>query len=198
LLLQENYIRDLARAGCENIWMGAESGSQHILDAMEKGTKVEQIYESTQLIRKYGMKPSFFIQFGYPGETREDIKKTIKMINKLVPFEIGISVSYPLPGTGFYEKVKTELTEKTNWTDSDELALMFRNTFQPAFYKQLYRYVHKSHRAHIGLYNLKKIFSKPGTTGFFSLKKAISFLYYFPASIIEKWKLNKLEKFPQS
>ena len=112
LLLQENYIRDLARAGCDNIWMGAESGSQKILDAMDKGTTVEQIHESTKLIRKYGMKPSFFIQFGYLGETKEDIKKTIKMINELLPYEIGISVSYPLPGTGFYEKVKSDLKEK--------------------------------------------------------------------------------------
>jgi radical SAM superfamily enzyme YgiQ (UPF0313 family) len=106
LLLQENYIRDLARAGCDNIWMGAESGSQKILDAMDKGTTIEQIHASTKLIRKYGMKPSFFIQFGYIGETKEDIKKTIRMINELLPYEIGISVSYPLPGTGFYEKVK--------------------------------------------------------------------------------------------
>ncbi len=52
LLLQENYIRDLARAGCENIWMGAESGSQKILDAMDKGTTVEQIYEATQLVKE--------------------------------------------------------------------------------------------------------------------------------------------------
>src|SRR4026207_190839 len=83
LLLQANYIRDLARAGCDNIWMGAESGSQKILDAMDKGTAVEQIHKSTKLIRKYGMKPSFFIQFGYLGETKDDIKRTIKMINEL-------------------------------------------------------------------------------------------------------------------
>src|SRR5438045_3774410 len=82
LLLQENYVKDLARAGCDNIWMGAESGSQKILDAMDKGTKVEQIFESTKLIKKYDMKPSFFIQFGYPGETREDIENTIKRINE--------------------------------------------------------------------------------------------------------------------
>ena len=128
LLLQENYIKDLARAGCENIWMGAESGSQKILDAMDKGTTVEQIYEATRLLKKNGINPSFFIQFGYPGETKEDIVKTISMINELLPYEIGISVSYPLPGTVFYEKVKAQLKEKTNWTDSDELALMFRNT----------------------------------------------------------------------
>jgi radical SAM superfamily enzyme YgiQ (UPF0313 family) len=66
LLLQENYIRDLARAGCENIWMGAESGSQKILDAMDKGTTVEQIYEATSLLKRNGINPSFFIQFGYP------------------------------------------------------------------------------------------------------------------------------------
>jgi radical SAM superfamily enzyme YgiQ (UPF0313 family) len=194
LLLQENYIRDLERAGCENIWMGAESGSQKILDAMDKGTKVEQIYESTRLIRRYGMKPSFFIQFGYLGETKEDIRKTIKMINDLLPYEIGISVSYPLPGTGFYEKVKSDLKEKTNWTDSDELALMFRNTYQPAFYKQLYRYVHKNYRAHVAMHNLKQLFSSPAKASFYKFKKAASYLYYLPASFIAKWKLDALEK----
>ena len=196
LLLQENYIRDLARAGCSTIWMGAESGSQKILDAMDKGTTVEQIYEATKLIRKYGMKPSFFIQFGYLGETKEDISKTVKMINELVPYEIGISVSYPLPGTGFYEKVKVQLTEKANWTDSNELALMFRNTYQPAFYKQLYQYVHKSHRAHIALSQMKNIISYPAQVSFLKIRKAASYLYYLPASIIDKWKLERLEKTP--
>ena len=148
LLLQKNYIHDLARAGCENIWMGAESGSQKVLDAMDKGTTVEQIYQATQLLKKNNIHPSFFIQFGYPGETKEDIAKTIRMINELIPYEIGISVSYPLPGTAFFEKVKNELKEKTNWTDSDELALMFRNTYTAAFYKQLHRYVHLNYRKH--------------------------------------------------
>ena len=166
LLLQENYIRDLARAGCENIWMGAESGSQKILDAMDKGTTVEQIYEATRLLKKNNIHPSFFIQFGYPGETKEDINKTIQMINELLPYEIGISVSYPLPGTVFYEKVKTELQEKTNWTDSDELALMFRNTYAPAFYKQLHRYVHKSYRKHLAIETMKTIVAKPASFSF--------------------------------
>jgi radical SAM superfamily enzyme YgiQ (UPF0313 family) len=194
LLLQENYIRDLARAGCDNIWMGAESGSQKILDAMDKGTTVEQIEASTMLIRKYGMKPSFFIQFGYLGETREDIRKTVRMINKLLPHEIGISVSYPLPGTVFYEKVKTDLNVKTNWTDSDEMALMFRNTYQPAFYKQLYRYVHRSYRMHLALDNLRQLLFRPATTSLKKMRKALSYFYYLPATIIAKLRLNSLEK----
>ena len=194
LLLQENYIRDLARAGCENIWMGAESGSQKILDAMDKGTTVEQIYQATKLLRNNGIHPSFFIQFGYPGETRDDIAKTIRMINELTPFEIGISVSYPLPGTVFYERVKNDLKEKTNWTDSDELALMFRNTFAPAFYKQLHRYVHKSYRKHMAIQQLKKLFATPSAITALTMKKAFSFLYYAPAAWIDKQKLNSLEK----
>jgi hypothetical protein len=110
--------------------------------------------------------------------------------------EIGISVSYPLPGTVFYERVKNELNEKTNWTDSNELALMFRNTYAPAFYKQLYRYVHKSYRKHIALHQIKIIFTRPLTTSFRSLKKALSLMYYAPAAWIDKQKLDSLENAP--
>jgi radical SAM superfamily enzyme YgiQ (UPF0313 family) len=194
LLLQENNIKDLARAGCNNIWMGAESGSQKILDAMDKGTTVAQIYEATRLLKKTGINPSFFIQFGYLGETLADIEKTIAMINELLPHEIGISVSYPLPGTGFYEKVKDQLKGKTNWTDSDELALMFSNTYKPAFYKQLHAYVHKTYRKHIAFENLKQLFLHPFKSNLKMVKKALSGLYYLPAAFIDKQKLRELEK----
>ena len=193
LLLQEDYIRDLARAGCENIWMGAESGSQKILDAMDKGTKVEQIFEATRLLKKNNIHPSFFIQFGYPGETKDDIIRTIDMINDLLPYEIGISVSYPLPGTVFYERVKEELRTKANWTDSDELALMFRNTYAPAFYKQLHRYVHTSYRKHLAAEAIRSLLLKPAGLSFAKIKKAISLLYYSPSAWIAKHKLQQLE-----
>ena len=160
---------------------------------MDKGTTVQQIFEATRLLKKCG-KPSFFIQFGYPGEKKEDIEKTINMINELLPYEIGISVSYPLPGTVFFEKVKNELLEKTNWTDSDELALMFSNTYQPAFYKQLHRYVHKSYRKHIAFENFKQLLTHPLKMNFHTIKKALSGLYYLPASMIDKQKLQQLEK----
>jgi len=194
LLLQESNIKDLARAGCSNIWMGAESGSQKILDAMDKGTTVQQIFEATRLLKKNNINPSFFIQFGYLGETKDDIELTIKMINELLPYEIGISVSYPLPGTIFFEKVKTQLHNKTNWTDSDEMALMFSNTYQPAFYKQLHSYVHKSFKQHIALANARALFKKPSTISFKTIKKALSWLYYLPAAFIDKQKLQQLQK----
>jgi radical SAM superfamily enzyme YgiQ (UPF0313 family) len=194
LLLQENNIIELARAGCENIWMGAESGSQKILDAMDKGTTVQQIYDATHLLKKCGIRPSFFIQFGYLTETKEDILKTISMINELLPYELGISVSYPLPGTLFFEKVKNELVNKTNWKDSDELALMFSGTYQPAFYKQLHRYVHKSYRKHLAYENLRNLLRDPFKTHMSELKRALSAIYYVPAAYIDKQKLRHLEK----
>lgn len=147
LLLQADFIADLALAGCESVWIGAESGSQKILDSMDKGIKVEQVYGAAKLLKRHGIKPALFLQFGYPGETLKDIGKTLKMLFDLNPNDLGVSVSYPLPGTVFYEKVKSELKKKTNWTDSDDLALMFKGTFHPSFYKLLHRFVHKLYRS---------------------------------------------------
>lgn len=146
LLVEEDTIKYLKQSGCDTVWMGAESGSQRILDAMEKGTKVEEIKEARKLLRQYHIKCAFFLQFGYLGETMEDIQMTLDLVKETMPDEIGISVSYPLPGTGFYEKVKKDLKEKTNWTDSDEMKLMFKNTYTPEFYKLLYRLVHSIYR----------------------------------------------------
>ena len=114
------------------------------------------------------------------------------MINELLPYEIGISVSYPLPGTVFYEKVKTDLKEKTNWTDSDELALMFSNTYQPAFYKQLHRYVHKSYRMHLAIENIKQIFMKP--SAMFNIQKSGFPFLLCSFHFLAKKKLSMLEK----
>jgi anaerobic magnesium-protoporphyrin IX monomethyl ester cyclase len=194
LLLQENYVSALARAGCENSWMGAESGSQKVLDAMDKGTQVEQIYASTRLLKEHGIKPSFFIQFGYPGETKEDIRKTIHMINELLPYSLGISVSYPLPGTVFYERVKDDLKDKANWTDSDELKLMFRNTYPPSYYKQLHRYVHKTYRWHLALQQLKSLLIRPAAITWAGIRKSVSIVWYAPAALLAKIRLNRLER----
>lgn len=193
LMMQENYVAALERAGCEIVWMGAESGSQKILDAMEKGTKVEQIYGSRKLLAKHGIKAAFFLQFGYPGETMEDIQKTITMLLELMPDDIGISVSYPLPGTKFYENVKEQLKEKANWTDSDELALMFKNTYPPEFYKELHRFVHKIYRRKQATESIKHIISEPFSTNAEEMRKALSILYYTPASYLYKYRLKKHE-----
>lgn len=147
LLVKDDTVKSLAESGCDEVWIGAESGSQKILDAMDKGTSIEQIEESTQLMKSHGIKPCFFLQFGYLGEEWKDIKATENMLLNLMPHDIGVSVSYPLPGTKFYNKVKSQLNEKANWTDSDELLMMYEGTFSPEFYKKLHRYIHKKYRS---------------------------------------------------
>ena len=116
------------------------------------------------------------------------------MINTLLPYNIGVSVSYPLPGTKFFDKVKEDLKEKTNWTDSDELQMMFTNTYQPAFYKQLHRYVHKTYRMHKDMHIIKTLFKKPSAISFESLKQIVLFFYHAPAAMLAKRKLNLLAK----
>ncbi len=190
LLLDENNIEHLAKSGCDEIWVGAESGSQKILDAMDKGTTIEQIHQATHLMKKYDIKPCFFLQFGYLGETQEDIDATLHMLFDLMPYDIGISVSYPLPGTLFFERVKHELKEKQNWNDSDELALMFTSTFSGKYYKQLHRYVHKRFRKAQGFEGIKKAFTHPTQLSKSEVKRIIALPYFLPMSYWNKLKLQ--------
>jgi anaerobic magnesium-protoporphyrin IX monomethyl ester cyclase len=137
----------LKAAGCQTAWIGAESGSQRILDAMEKGTRVDQIVEAARLLRAAGVDVGFFLQFGYPGETREDIDLTLEMVRACAPDDIGVSVSYPLPGTTFYQRVQAQLGQKQNWVDSNDLAMMYHATYVPDFYRALHALVHAEFRA---------------------------------------------------
>jgi anaerobic magnesium-protoporphyrin IX monomethyl ester cyclase len=138
--------RALRRAGCRTVWIGAESGSQRVLDAMEKGVRVSQIDEASGLLRAAGIDVGFFLQFGYPGETREDIRRTLAMVRRCQPDDIGISVSYPLPGTPFYERVRAQLGLKQNWDDSDDLTPMYHATYSAEFYRVLHRMAHAEFR----------------------------------------------------
>lgn len=146
LLLKDDTILNLFDSGCDEVWIGAESGSQKILDAMDKGTTVEQIKEATLLMKRYDLKPCFFLQFGYLEEKWEDIKMTLNLLFEMMPHDIGVSVSYPLPGTKFFDIVKSQLSDKKNWEDSDELLLMYKSTYSPKFYKRLHRFIHKRFR----------------------------------------------------
>jgi anaerobic magnesium-protoporphyrin IX monomethyl ester cyclase len=190
LLVQEKYVTALQASGCDTVWMGAESGSQKILDAMDKGITIEQIRQANRLLKDHHIQPAFFLQFGYPGETIEDIEKTIALLNECLPDDIGVSVSYPLPGTKFYEKVKDELKAKSNWTDSDELALMFHNTYSPSFYKQLHRYIHKNFRKHQAYDSIRKLVDGPGKADRKTIRRAVLSGYYIPATYFEKRKLE--------
>lgn len=196
LLLKEDTIDALVASGLSEVWVGAESGSQKILDAMDKGTTVSQIYEATHLLQAKKVQVAFFLQFGYLGETQEDIAKTIAMVKELVPDNIGVSVSYPLPGTPFYEKVKTDLQFKANWKDSDDLEMLFQGTFKTNYYRKLQRYVHKEYRTSVGLSNLKKLIKNPFDVTSEKILTILKLGYYIPSAFWDAVSLKKLQHEP--
>lgn len=134
-LMNEATVAALKIAGCAEVWMGVESGSQKILDAMDKGLKLSSVITARQRLQQAGIRACYFLQFGYPGETWEDLKKTIAFVRSTRPDDIGISFSYPLPGTVFYERVQAQLGDKRNWTDSDDLCIMFKAAYTSDFYR---------------------------------------------------------------
>jgi len=142
-LMTDAAVEALAHAGCAEVWLGAESGSQTILDAMQKGTTLEDIAAARERLGRRGIRACFFLQLGYPGEEWADILETAAMVRRLLPDDIGVSVSYPLPGTAFYERVRSELGGKTHWDDSDDLSMMFKGTYTSAFYRRLHALLHR-------------------------------------------------------
>jgi radical SAM superfamily enzyme YgiQ (UPF0313 family) len=161
LLLKDDVITSLRLAGCTSVWVGAESGSQKILDAMEKGTTVAQIAEAARRLKIAGIRTGFFLQYGYPGETREDIERTLAMVKECRPDDIGISVSYPLPGTRFFDNVSPSLGRKHNWVNSEDLDLMYPGEFHPDFYRALHRVTHKRLRMLQGFDQVRELAKAP-------------------------------------
>lgn len=141
-LMTREMAQTLRRAGCAEVWMGAESGSQQILDAMDKGIRVKDISRAVENLRHHGIRACFFLQFGYPGETWSEIEETLRMVRENRPDDIGVSVSYPLPGTRFFEQVSEQLGSKANWSDSADLAMMFRGAYSSEFYRALAEAMH--------------------------------------------------------
>jgi anaerobic magnesium-protoporphyrin IX monomethyl ester cyclase len=142
-LMTRPAVEALRRAGCAEVWMGAESGSQKVLDAMEKGLRVERAGEACAHLRAHGIRSGLFLQFGYPGENWDDIQATIRMVRHAKPDDIGVSVAYPLPRTKFYNLVEAQLGAKKNWEDSDDLAMMFQGRYQGGFYRALRDALHR-------------------------------------------------------
>jgi anaerobic magnesium-protoporphyrin IX monomethyl ester cyclase len=159
-LMTAETVKALRRAGCAEVWMGVESGSQRVLDAMDKGTKVEQVPMACENLRHHGIRACFFLQFGYPGETWEDIQETILLVRRTRPDDIGVSVAYPLPGTKFYTRVREELGSKKNWVDSDDLAMIFKGRYPSEFYIALRDALHAEVKTWAG-----KEFTPPHSCG---------------------------------
>ena len=142
-LMTGQAVEALARAGAREVWLGVESGSQKILDAMEKGATVEAARTATRRLKAQGVKACWFIQLGYPSEDWTDLIATRDLIRDGAPDEIGVSVAYPLPGTEFYDRVRAQLGRQRNWRDTGELAMLFQGTYDTALYRKVRDLLHR-------------------------------------------------------
>jgi len=134
-LMSEDTVENLKTAGCAEVWMGVESGAQSVLNAMDKGLTLSSVVAARRRLKEVGIRACFFLQFGYPGEGWPELQETIAFVREMRPDDIGISFSYPLPGTVFYERVRAQLGQKRNWTDSDDLCIMFNAAYTTEFYR---------------------------------------------------------------
>ena len=148
-LLRPDVVTALTAAGAEEVWLGVESGSQRILDAMDKGTTIAEVRMATRALKAHGIRACWFLQLGYPSETWDDVLLTRDLVREERPDDVGVSVAYPLPGTKFHAMVHEQLGPQLNWRDTDELAMLFHGTYTTAFYRLLRDALHDEVRTGI-------------------------------------------------
>jgi radical SAM superfamily enzyme YgiQ (UPF0313 family) len=125
----------LAGMGCFRVWIGSESGSQKILDAMQRGVRVERVREGVALAKSYGLQTGMFLMWGYEGEQMEDIQATVDHVRACRPDIYLTTVSYPIKGTPFFDQVSDKLVRLEDWSTSTDRAFKIRGRHSRRFYE---------------------------------------------------------------
>ncbi|HEY0759139.1 MAG TPA: radical SAM protein [Acidisarcina sp.] len=124
----------LAEIGCFRMWIGSESGSQRILDAMDRGVKIEQVHSAVEMCRERGIQSGMFLMWGYEGEDLDDIEATIKHVSTSKPDIFFTTVSYPIKGTPYYKRIASRLVQIGPWGDSSDRELRIQGRHSRSFY----------------------------------------------------------------
>ncbi len=132
--MNEEVINMLKETGCFRVWIGAESGSQKVIDLMDRRVDVKQVREMILLTKKYGIETGTFIMLGYPGETEEDIEETIQHLKQSNPDYFTITVAYPIRGTELYEEVEALQTSTLDWSTTTDRQIEFKRTYSRRYY----------------------------------------------------------------
>ncbi|HMB62192.1 MAG TPA: radical SAM protein [Eudoraea sp.] len=133
--LNDEVLKLLKEAGCYRIWIGAESGSQRIVDAMDRRVDIDVVKEMIRKTNALGMESGTFIMLGYPGETTEDIRKTIAYLKDARPTHYTITIAYPIKGTALYHEVENLINVQPDWETSTDREIDFKRTYPKKFYK---------------------------------------------------------------
>ncbi len=132
--LNDEILRLLKEAGCFRIWIGAESGSQKIIDLMDRRVDVNHVKKVIQDTNAMGMETGTFIMLGYPGETEDDITETIHYLKEANPTHYTITVAYPIKGTSLYNEIEDKIIEQPNWETSTDRQIEFKRTYSRKYY----------------------------------------------------------------
>lgn len=124
----------LAELGCFRVWIGSESGSQRILDAMQRGVRVEQVREAVRILREQGIETGMFLMWGYEGEELSDIEATVEHVKACRPDVFLTTVSYPIKGTPYHDDVSDRLVGIKEWPASTDRDVRIRGRHSRRFY----------------------------------------------------------------
>lgn len=133
--LNLKVVETLAEMGCFRVWIGSESGSQRILDAMERGVTVEQVQTAVALCRSAGIETGMFLMWGYEGEELSDIEATVEHVKRTDPDIFFTTVAYPIKGTPYFSDVADRVEGLKVWKDGSDRELRIRNRHSRQFYK---------------------------------------------------------------
>ncbi|MCB9188447.1 MAG: B12-binding domain-containing radical SAM protein [Flavobacteriales bacterium] len=161
--LNDEVLQQLKEMGCSKIWIGAESGSQKIIDEMDRRVDVNQVSKMIQETKSKGIQTGTFIMLGYPNETIEDIKKTVTYLKSCQPDDFTLTVTYPIKGTSLFEQVSDKIIESKDWFTSTDRELDFKRTYSRKFYDHAVRYVVNEvnyHKNHSFKHKLKSVVSR--------------------------------------
>lgn len=140
--LNEDVIKLLKESGCFRIWIGAESGSQKIIDLMDRRVQVEMVRDMIILAKKYGIESGTFIMLGYPGETKKDIKETIKHLQLASPDHYTVTIAYPIKGTPLYQEVEKDIITEYDFKTSTDRDIDFKRLHSTLYYKYAIQWVY--------------------------------------------------------
>jgi len=119
-MMKDDVLETLARMGCSRIWIGSESGSQRILDAMERGVTVEEVQWATKAAQRHGIQVGMFLMWGYEGETLDDISATVEHVKAANPDMFFTTVAYPIKNTAFFERVADRVELPQPWAEATD------------------------------------------------------------------------------
>jgi anaerobic magnesium-protoporphyrin IX monomethyl ester cyclase len=133
--LNAQVIDLLAELGCFRLWIGSESGSQRVLDAMERGVKVEQVHRAVSLAQARGIQTGMFLMWGYVTEEIPDIEATIEHVKRTAPDVFLTTISYPIKGTPYFEEVSARLVGREPWAQGSDRDYRIRGRHSRRFYQ---------------------------------------------------------------